>query len=122
MKTDRDVTITLTDSQVARVVREASGGGLLAGLLAGLSDLNELQEAVRPLLDDETYSRSAFRTVLTLAAFPVDGSDRALTEATVELGYPAATTHREVRSLLALGLLEQDPHSRRYRRTQAPAK
>jgi hypothetical protein len=42
------MTITLTDAQVARVVREASGGAGLTALLAALNDPQQLHSAVSP--------------------------------------------------------------------------
>jgi hypothetical protein len=113
------VRIALTDGQVARVVQEASGGAGLAGLLSGVSDLERLHSVVLPLLDDPRCSRSTFRALLVLGAFPADGSERELTDIAKRLGFSPSTTHRYIGTWLAVGLLEQDPHSRRYRRALA---
>jgi hypothetical protein len=116
----RHVTITLTDAQIASVVHVASGGGSLAALLGDVSNrnLHELHDALLPLLDDESYSRSVFRALLLLSAFPADGGERELTDLAEQVGLSASTTHRYLRTWVAVGLLEQAP-SRRYRRPSA---
>lgn len=123
MTGNRAVTITLTDWQVARVVREASPVPGLTALPAGLDDFGELQGAVLPLLDDAAYSRSTLRALLVLGAFPPDGSERELTDVARQLDLSPSTTHRYIGTWMAVGLLEQHPRSRRYRRAppEAPA-
>jgi IclR helix-turn-helix domain len=113
---ERPLMIALTDAQVAEVVREASGGPRLAGLLASAGDLEELQRTMQPLLDDPRHSHSALRAVLVLAAFSVDGSERDVTEVARALSLSPSTTYRYLRTWVALGLLEQNPSSRSYRR------
>jgi DNA-binding MarR family transcriptional regulator len=115
---DGGVTIRLTDRQVSQVVREASGGSGLARLMAGVTDLEDLRGMVMPLLDDPKCSRSTFRALMVLVAFPPDGRELELTDVAGELGLSPSTTHRYVSTWLAVGLLEQDPRSRRYRRAR----
>jgi DNA-binding IscR family transcriptional regulator len=117
VSTERDVTITLTNAQIARVVRAASGGAQLAGSLSGIGSLNALRHAMLPLLDDRAYSHSTFRAVIVFAAFPEDGSERELTDIARTIGLSPSTTYRYARTLAAVGLLEQHPDSRQYRRT-----
>jgi hypothetical protein len=116
---ERPLMIALTDAQVAEVVREASGGPRLAGLLAAAGNLDELQRTMAPLLADPRHSHSALRAVLVLAAFSVDGSEREVTEVAKALSLSPSTTYRYLRTWVALGLLEQNPSSRRYRRAPA---
>jgi DNA-binding IclR family transcriptional regulator len=52
-----------------------------------------------------------------LVSFPLDGDWRANSDVAQELGLAASTSHRYARTLIAAGLLEQDPVTRRYRRT-----
>jgi AraC-like DNA-binding protein len=113
---DRGVTITLTDWQVARIVREAAGESELASLPSGLDGLPGLRGALLPLLDDATYSRSTLRALLVLGAFPADGGELELTDVARQLGLSPSTTHRYIGTWMAVGLLEQHPRSRRYRR------
>jgi len=116
---DRDVLIALTDGQVAQVVRGAASRMGLAGLLPEVNGLDMLRSVVLPLLEDATYSRSTLRALLALAAFPADGSEHELTDVARQLGFSPGTTHRYVCTWMAVGLLEQDPRSRRYRRVPA---
>ncbi len=110
------MTITLTERQVARIVREVSGESGLAVLPAELDELSRLRGALLPLLDDAAYSRSTLRALLVLGAFPVDGGERELTDVARQLDLSPSTTHRYVGTWMAVGLLEQHPRSRRYRR------
>lgn len=50
-----------------------------------------------------------------LATFPSDGDSLAVTDVASRLGMSPSTTHRYMTTLLAVGLLEQDPRNRRYR-------
>jgi DNA-binding MarR family transcriptional regulator len=115
---ERGVTIKLTDRQVSQVVREASGGTGLARMMSTVDDLDDLRGMVQPLLDDPKCSRSTFRALMVLVAFPPDGRELELTDVADELGLSPSTTHRYVSTWLAVGLLEQDPRSRRYRRAR----
>ncbi len=49
------------------------------------------------------------------ACFPTDGGALAVTDVAKRLGLSPSTTHRYMTTLLAVGLLEQDARSRRYR-------
>lgn len=116
MSGHRRVTIALTSAQVAHVVRKASSGPGFAGLLSGVSDLEKVRNIVLPLLDEDRLSRSTLNALLVLAAFPMDGGERKVTEVAKELGQSPSTTYRYISTLLAVGLLERDPRSRQYRR------
>jgi DNA-binding MarR family transcriptional regulator len=115
---DREVLIALTDGQVAQVVRGASGRPHLAGLLSEMTELDVVSSVVLALLEDAAYSRSALRALLVLNALPLDGGERVLTDIAGQVGVSASTTHRYMRTWTALGLVEQDPRSRRYRRAR----
>jgi hypothetical protein len=118
MSEGRQVTVSLTEAQVARVVREASGSaGLAPAFSSALSDPRTLAESVLPFLADQGYSRSVLRALLVLAAFPADGSERELSAVASQLSLSPSTTHRYLRTWTAVGLLERDPNSRRYRRS-----
>jgi hypothetical protein len=112
---DRDITITLTDAQITRVVRKASASTGVTALLVGLNDPRKLRGAVLPLLDEQGYSRATLRALLVLAAFSADGTARELTSVAKQLELSPSATHRYAVTWMALGLLEQDPRSRRYR-------
>ena len=110
------VTVTLTANQVREIAREASGAGGLAGVLSEVGELESVRGAVEPMLADPRCSRSLLRALLVLVAFPADGGERELTEVAGELRLSPSTTHRYVSSWVGVGLLMQDPRSRRYRR------
>jgi hypothetical protein len=113
---ERGVSLGLTAEQVASVIAAASAAGTeSANLLTGLAAPGELTTS--SLLDDRTVSRSLLFGLVVLISFPADGSDRGIKEVAAELDLPTSTTHRYAHTLLAIGLLEQDPRSRRYRRS-----
>lgn len=121
MSAARDVRITLTDAQIAWVVYEAAGDDSLTALFTELNDpqqLQQLQSAVLLSVDGNTHSQSLIRGLLILCAFPMDGQERELTDVARELAISPSTTHRYAKTLMAIGLLEQDPSSRKYRRAR----
>jgi DNA-binding MarR family transcriptional regulator len=90
-------------------------------LLAAVQDsqwtlAGDSQEWVHPAqLDDKRLSRSLLSGLLVLSCFPRDGGYLGIAEIARKLGMNTSTTHRYVRTLLAVGLLEQDPATRGYR-------
>lgn len=111
--TDSGITIELTSAQIDRVLRRAADAEGPAGLLhkltigAGASKFKALAESPR-------LSRSLLLGLLVLASFPVDGSALAVTDIAARLEMTPSTTHRYLTTLLAVGLLDQDPRTRRY--------
>jgi DNA-binding IclR family transcriptional regulator len=61
-------------------------------------------------------SRSLLLGLVALISLSVEGSDRGIKEVARELELPISTAHRYAHTLLAVGLLEQDTRTRRYRR------
>jgi IclR helix-turn-helix domain len=120
MSEEGRVSISLTSTQISQVVRHASGRTGLSRVLADLEDPQALHDTVAPLLDDDAYSRSTLRALLVLTAFDPDGGERELTDVARQLELSPSTAHRYIGTWMALGLLEQDPVSRRYRRAEAP--
>lgn len=116
MSADREVTIALTKAQVAEVLHLASGQAGPANVLSALTDFDAVSSVVLPLLDDARCSRSTLRAVLVLVAFPTNGDERELREVSKQLDLSPSITHRYISTWVAVGLLEQDPRSRRYRR------
>jgi IclR-like helix-turn-helix domain-containing protein len=109
-----DVAITLTRAQVDRVVRQAAQGDGAAGRLRPLSSAGMEIARYRELAESPRLSRSLLLGLLVLASFPADGSSTAVTDVATQLDMSPSTTHRYLSTLLAVGLLEQDPRSRRY--------
>lgn len=113
---DRDVSITLTSAQVSQVLMQSAGS--TASLAAVLAGVVEAAGSVAELLaaTGANYSRSTLRAVLLLGVLPADGSWMGLGDAARRLEANASTTHRYMKTWVALGLVEQDPRTRRYRR------
>lgn len=111
--------IELSQGQLEHILRDVSGSGSFSLALTGLSDVRAVRARAQPLLEDSRLSRSLMLGVLLLAAFPSDGSYIGNSELADALGLSASTTHRYVSTLLALGLVERDAATRKYRLTHA---
>jgi DNA-binding MarR family transcriptional regulator len=112
--TTRGIHIELTRAQVEHVVRLRSDGAGVSTLLHGLAD-RELASSFSALSSSPRLSRSLLLGLLVLACFPTDGGALTVTDVAEQLDLSPSTTHRYMTTLLAVGLLEQDPRSRRYR-------
>jgi hypothetical protein len=109
------VSIELSPAQVDRVIRSAADGGSISLLLSGLRDVREVLAREPSQLEDNRLSRSLLAGLLMLASFPSDGSYLGNAEIARMLDMNPSTTHRYVSTLVAVGLLERDPGTRRYR-------
>jgi len=109
------VMLELSPAQVDRVIRSAADGGSMSLLLSGLHDIREVLAREPSQLDDNRLSRSLLAGLLMLASFPTDGSYLGNAEIARLLDMNPSTTHRYVSTLVAVGLLERDPATRRYR-------
>jgi hypothetical protein len=115
------VRIELSKAQVDQVVRTAGQGGAMPVLLSSLRDPGGMHglEADRwahpAQMEDRRLSRSLLSGLLVLACFPVDGGYLGIAELARMLDMNTSTTHRYVTTLLAVGLLERDATTRRYR-------
>jgi Fic family protein len=87
-------------------------------LLSGLGDMRAAFVAGREL-DNPRLSRSLLSGLLLLASFPADGRSLGVAQAARMSGMSPSTTHRYLATLLAVGLLEQDSSTRRYRLADA---
>lgn len=108
------ISIELTRTQIDQVVRLSGGGSGIASVLRGLSDRN-LAASFKDLTDSQRLSRSLLLGLLVLGCFPPDGTELAVSDIAGQLDLSPSTTHRYMTTLLAVGLLEQDPRTRRYR-------
>jgi hypothetical protein len=109
------VMLELSAAQVDRVVRGAAEGGNMSVLLSGLKDVREVLSQEPRQMDDSRLSRSLLAGLLMLACFPTDGAYLGNAEIARMLDMNPSTTHRYVSTLVAVGLLERDPATRRYR-------
>jgi hypothetical protein len=109
------VVIELSPGQVDQVVRAASDGGSMSALMSGLADVREALAAGPGQLEDARLSSSLLAGLLILASFPTDGSYLGNAEVARLVGMNMSTAHRYISTLVAVGLLERDPGTRRYR-------
>ncbi len=90
-------------------------------LLGALKDPNwtlalDSDESAHPAqMEDRRLSRSLLSGLLVLSCFPADGGYLGIAELARMLGMNTSTAHRYVTTLLAVGLLERDSATRRYR-------
>jgi IclR helix-turn-helix domain len=113
--------LELTDAQVEDVIRatrEARGPSLsllLSGLITdqAIAD-GSLEDRYEAELESGRLSHSLFRGLLILALFISGGEGRGVVEVARELHLSPSTTHRYMSTLVAFGLLAQDPTSRKY--------
>lgn len=115
------IRIELSKSQVDQVIRAAGQGGTMSVLLSALKDprwklsLDSDEWGYPAQMDDRRLSRSLLSGLLVLSCFPPDGGYLGIAELARTLDMNTSTTHRYVTTLLAVGLLERDPATRRYR-------
>jgi DNA-binding transcriptional ArsR family regulator len=108
------ISIELTGAQLERVVRRTTNADTVSNLLRGLSERGTTAEHFKELAKSPRMSRSLLLGLLVLASFPADGSPLAVTDVASRLEMSPSTTHRYLTTLLAVGLLDQDPRTRRY--------
>jgi hypothetical protein len=117
------VSITLSRNQVDHVMRAALGERAVpsvSALVAG-SGLHHsrarhvLSSRYRALQDNRRLSRSLLAGLLVLSCFPPEGVDMGIKDISEQLDLNTSTVHRYVLTLVAAGLLERDPDTRRYR-------
>jgi hypothetical protein len=118
------VSIALSRNQIDHVVRAALGEGAapdVASLIGrdGLSTVaarQALSARYRTLQDNRRLSRSLLAGLLVLSCFSNGDRDLGIKDISEELELNTSTVHRYVVTLVAAGLLERDPETRRYRR------
>jgi hypothetical protein len=130
MTEDNDIAIALSPAQIEQVIRSASQArdGTVSGLLIAALDnahsapgegqtrhsLHEAtQSALANALGDPQLSQSLLRGLAILSCYGPERPWRAIIDLAKELSMSPSTTHRYVKTLRAVGLLEQNP--REYR-------
>jgi hypothetical protein len=132
-KKSDEVVITLSPLQVEQVMRSGRNrSGTVSNLLLAALDhayqpserngkgrRSPLQQATRAALEealeDPQLSQSLLRGLAILASYGPDRPWRAIIDLAGQLGMSPSTTHRYVKTLRAVGLLEQNPETREYR-------
>jgi hypothetical protein len=133
MTQDQNIAIALSSAQIEQVIRSASrtSNGTLSSLLVAALDNghsasegdNEgslsLREATQLALaeasGDPQLSQSLLRGLAILSCYGPERPWRAIIDLAKELSMSPSTTHRYVKTLRAVGLLEQNPTTREYR-------
>ncbi len=133
-KNDEEISITLSPVQVEQVMRLAgqSRNGTVSNLLLAALDnaykpgnggkrnktkslQKATQEALEDALTDPQLSQSLLRGLAILSSYGPERPWRAIIDLAHQLGMSPSTTHRYVKTLRAVGLLEQNPTTREYR-------
>jgi hypothetical protein len=115
------VAIELSKAQVDQVIRAAGEGGTMSVLLSALKDpqwtlaVDSDSWSYPVQMEDRRLSRSLLSGLLVLSCFSADGGSLGIAELARRLDMNTSTTHRYVTTLLAVGLLERDATTRRYR-------
>ncbi|HEX4837036.1 MAG TPA: helix-turn-helix domain-containing protein [Solirubrobacteraceae bacterium] len=133
MTQDQDIAIALSPGQIEQVIRSAGqtrNGTVSSLLIAALdnahsspdddpharSSLHEAaQLALSDALSDPQLSQSLLRGLAILSCYGPERPWRAIIDLAKELRMSPSTTHRYVKTLRAVGLLEQNPTTREYR-------
>jgi hypothetical protein len=132
MTEDQDIAIALSQAQVEQVIRSAgkTRNGTVSSLLIAALDnahsaggnrarrgsLHEAaQTALHEALADPQLSQSLLRGLAILSCYGPERPWRAIIDLANELHMSPSTTHRYVKTLRAVGLLEQNPTTREYR-------
>lgn len=109
------ISITLTRAQISHVLHQAQGTTGIAAALSGLPDNDKLAQAYNTIKGEQELSRSLLVGLVVLRCFPEDGSSMGVKEvADILKTQSISTTLRYIKTLLAVGLLEQEPKTRRY--------
>lgn len=131
MTRDQEIAIALSSAQVEQVIRAAgsANGGVSSSLLVAALDnahvssngnshgsLHEAtQLALAQALNDPQLSQSLLRGLAILSCYGPERPWRAIVDLARELEMSPSTTHRYVKTLRTVGLLEQHPGTREYR-------
>jgi hypothetical protein len=114
----KPVVLELAESQVAAIVQAAAGAGAISALLAGVDNLQASLSRQMPALNDRRLSRSLLTGLLLLTHIP-PAPGIAISELKRVTGTTNSTAHRYATTLVAAGLVTQDPRTRKYMRADA---
>jgi hypothetical protein len=114
------IVIELDRAQVDEAVRDSSEGGAMSVHLGGLEGLSEAlsrgaHDGESGQLDDRRLSRSLRSGLLVLSSLPADGSYVGIVEMAQVAGMHNSKVHRYITTLVAAGLAERDPATRKSR-------
>jgi hypothetical protein len=112
--------VELSKAQIDQIVREAGQSGTMSVLLSTISGPDWMlafdSERWPPAqLEDPRLSRSLLLGLVVLSGFAAAEKELGVADVAGMLQLDNSTAHRYMSTLLAAGLLQQDPSSRRYR-------
>lgn len=111
---DDAISIKLNRAQVSHVLHQARGETGIATALSGLADNDKLAQVYDSIDDVPKLSRSLLTGLFVLRCFPEDGSSLRVKEVADIIGTKPSNAFRYMATLVAAGLLERDPKTRRY--------
>jgi IclR helix-turn-helix domain len=111
---DDSISITLNRAQVSHVLHQAEEATGIAAALSGRTDGDKLARAYDAIDEVPALSRSLLTGLLVLRCFPEDGSSLGVKEVADIVGTKSSNAFRYMATLVAAGLLERDPKTRRY--------
>lgn len=109
------VVIVLSRVQVRHVVVAACGEDIITVMLSVLERLRDVADPEPRRIADRRFSGSLLFGLRLVYAFPRDGALIGLIELARKLDKTPSTVHRYLITLLAFGLIEHDPSTRRYK-------
>jgi IclR helix-turn-helix domain len=115
---DEPISVELSRRQVDHIIKAATDANDIQTILFGCNGASSQPDIDSSSLDNARLSRSLLSGLLVLTAFPADQSFAGNADIAQQLGMTLTTTHRYISTLLAVGLLERDPHTRKYRRAR----
>jgi hypothetical protein len=133
MTQEQGISIALSPEQIEQVIRSAGSprnGTVSSLLIAALDNAHSApngdrevpsylrktsQLALADALGDPQLSQSLLRGLAILSCYGPERPWRAIIDLAKELNMSPSTTHRYVKTLRAVGLLEQNPTTREYR-------
>jgi hypothetical protein len=120
-QTPTSVYLLLTHHQVRELAREAHGAGPhFSDLLSGLLSRDEVppfpywERRYREDVSGGDFSLSALKGLLVLTQL-LEGEPIGVKALAEQLQMKPTATHRYLKTLLVLGLVEQDPRTHKYR-------
>jgi hypothetical protein len=115
----RNLVLELLPEQIGHVLIDASRAGSLSALLWGEpEDTTAPGEPLRAF-NNARLSRSLLTGLLVLLALPKDGSYVGVVELAGKFEISVGSVHRYVATLVAVGLIERNPITRKYRLAHA---
>jgi Fic family protein len=110
---ERPIAIELSRSQVDQVIRGASQSADAASVFTNLHESSTIDIASVARTNPK-LSGSLLTGLAVLGLFPRDGSELSNAHIARALNIGVSTAHRYLATLLAAGLLQRDPRTRRY--------